>query len=230
MNIYEKILRYKKTLFLIWLVSLFYGILSGYNYFVKGVGFMPNQPVVFSHKVHSGDFGIKCLYCHHTAEFSPVSSIPVTKTCIVCHLALKSETDLMKPVNFSYDENIPLRWRRVFRLPDYVRFDHSRHIRVMIDCASCHGEIEKMDTVYRSKALSMKWCLDCHRNPKKFVIPARSISGIYINNLNFVSNTFSPVLPEYGRIESDYPKQIIKGIPEPKPFNKGPENCTSCHY
>jgi hypothetical protein len=136
----------------------------------------------------------------------------------------------MKPVNKSYDENIPIRWSRVFRLPDYTRFNHSKHIRVMIDCSSCHGKIETMDTVYRATALTMKWCLDCHRNPGKFIIQARDISGIYINNLNLASSTFSPVIPQYGRIESEFPKQKITGIPEPKPFNKGPENCSACHY
>ncbi|MGL4596945.1 MAG: c-type cytochrome [Bacteroidia bacterium] len=36
----------------------------------KWVGYKPEQPINFSHKIHAGDNGIDCQYCHSTAEKS----------------------------------------------------------------------------------------------------------------------------------------------------------------
>jgi len=49
----------------------------------------------------------------------------------------------------------------------------------MIDCSSCHGNVEKLDKVILQKKITMKWCLDCHREPLKYIVPARRISGIF---------------------------------------------------
>ena len=32
--------------------------------------YQPEQPIAFSHKIHAGDHGIDCNYCHHTARSS----------------------------------------------------------------------------------------------------------------------------------------------------------------
>lgn len=51
--------------------------------------YMPDQPIKFSHKTHSGLNKIDCQYCHDSARRSKHSSIPATNTCMNCHSAVK---------------------------------------------------------------------------------------------------------------------------------------------
>ena len=63
-----------------------------------------------------------------------------------------------------YWENAePIPWIRVHDLPDYVRFAHKPHIRAGVDCADCHGQVEKMHAAVQVESLSMGWCLSCHQ-------------------------------------------------------------------
>lgn len=48
-------------------------------------GYEPTQPVNFSHKIHAGENGIDCQYCHDGARRSKHSVIPASNTCINCH-------------------------------------------------------------------------------------------------------------------------------------------------
>ena len=48
-------------------------------------GYMPEQPIAFSHKLHAGDLGINCVYCHFSAEKSPHAGIPPAGLCMNCH-------------------------------------------------------------------------------------------------------------------------------------------------
>ncbi len=38
----------------------------------------------------------------------------------------------------------PLRWTRVYKLPDYVFFNHSIHVAKGVGCTECHGPIGDM--------------------------------------------------------------------------------------
>ena len=217
----------------LWVFFLCTGIYLGYDYSIKNVGFSPNQPVAFSNKKHSGDFEMKCLFCHHDAEKSSFSSIPTTKSCMICHLALKNQSELMKLVNYSFDNNIPIKYTRVNILPDFTHFNHSRHIRAQIDCSSCHGEVEKMDSVRQEKALTMSWCLACHREPEKNIIFARNISGILTlsgKSGNSIEPEIDVVQPSFGMWEGKILPNKFKDFLIPKKPVKGPETCSSCHY
>ncbi|MCZ2131680.1 MAG: cytochrome c family protein [Bacteroidetes bacterium] len=232
----------------IWLVAVIAVVFHigyfGFHNRVTDVGYRPTQPVPFSHKLHAGDttnggLGIKCMYCHTTAEVSAHSPVPPTSTCMNCHIAIKTESPRLQLVRDSYEKNIPIEWRRVHKLPDYVNFDHSRHIRAMIDCSSCHGKVEEMGIVSQAKMLTMGWCLDCHRNPEQFIVPARPISGIFTGvkaaayqpNAKAELGTPAPITePSFGYVPTDVPKQEVAGIPMPKKPGHGPENCSACHY
>ena len=105
------------------------------------------------------------------------AAIPATATCGNCHggsRTTKGERDLgiihpenhlLKPIRESLENDEPVLWERVHDLPDFVYFNHSRHITAGVSCVSCHGRIDTMDVVTQVESLSMKWCLDCHRNP-----------------------------------------------------------------
>ena len=90
-------------------------------------GYRPVQPVPYSHKLHAGDLGLDCRYCHTTVETSTVSIVPPTQTCMNCHTLILPESEKLLPVRGSWATQQPLQWVRVHNLPDYAYFDHSAH-------------------------------------------------------------------------------------------------------
>lgn len=66
-------------------------LLGGYTTVNNAIGlgrqqdYAPAQPVNFSHKIHAGENGIDCQYCHDGARRSKHSVIPASNTCINCH-------------------------------------------------------------------------------------------------------------------------------------------------
>ena len=130
-----------------------------------------DQPVPFSHKHHVGDDGIDCRYCHTSVEKSGFAGMPTSETCMSCHSQIFPDAPVLAPVRQSFATNTPLKWNRVYDLPDYVWFDHSIHVAKGIGCLTCHGRVDQMPVTWRTTTLYMKWCLDCHREPHKFVRP-----------------------------------------------------------
>ncbi len=52
-------------------------------------GYQPEQPIKFSHEIHSGLQQIDCQYCHDGARRSKSAVIPAANTCMNCHRAVK---------------------------------------------------------------------------------------------------------------------------------------------
>jgi menaquinone reductase, multiheme cytochrome c subunit len=140
------------------------------------VGYEPQQPVPFSHKLHAGDMGIDCRYCHTGVEKSAVAGVPPTQTCMNCHSQVRVKSEKLQPVRDSYATGMPIPWVKVHDLPDYAYFNHSAHVTRGVGCASCHGRVDKMETVYQAKPLTMSWCLDCHRRPEENVRPVDQVT------------------------------------------------------
>jgi hypothetical protein len=145
------------------------------GHFVTDVGIAPDQPVPFSHKHHVLDDGIDCRYCHTSVETAAFAGIPSTETCMSCHSQIWSNAAMLEPVRESYRTGQSLSWRRVHDLPDFVFFNHSIHVNKGIGCATCHGRIDRMPLTYKVNTLYMNWCLDCHREPEKFVRPREEV-------------------------------------------------------
>ena len=140
------------------------------------VGYRPVQPVAYSHKLHAGDLGIDCRYCHTAVEISAKANVPPTETCMNCHTLIGTDRPTLEPVRESWATGKSIEWVRVHDLPDYAFFNHSAHITAGIGCESCHGNIASMEVVEQKKPLSMGWCLTCHRNPAPFIRPASEIT------------------------------------------------------
>jgi hypothetical protein len=152
-------------------------------------GYMPVQPIHYSHKIHSGANQIDCQYCHSSARVSKHSGIPSLNVCMNCHENIaeyNGEEDLEKGYTKDFytaeikklykavgwdeqsrtytGETEPVKWVRIHNLPDFVYFNHSQHVNVAgIECQTCHGPIEEMEIVYQHSSLTMGWCIDCHR-------------------------------------------------------------------
>lgn len=134
-----------------------------------------DQPVPFSHDHHFAGLGISCLYCHTSVEEAASAGIPPVATCMNCHKQIWTNAELLEPVRRAWRDNVPIQWERVHDLPDYVYFNHSVHVAKGIGCASCHGRVDEMPLIHQAESLTMAWCLDCHRQPEKFVRPRSEI-------------------------------------------------------
>src|SRR5690606_14148781 len=129
-------------------------------------GYAPAQPIWFSHKVHAGQNGISCQYCHNSAEKGKTAGIPSVNICMNCHMGVQSgkitgTTEIAKiydaigwdPDQLAYIEGYeqkPIEWVRVHNLQDFVYFNHSQHVVVgKQECQTCHGPVEEMDVMYQ---------------------------------------------------------------------------------
>lgn len=141
------------------------------------VGYMPRQPVPYSHKLHVGELGLDCRYCHANVERSAVASVPPTQVCMNCHRIVGRDKESLAPLRESFDTGEPMRWVRIHKVPEYAYFDHSMHLRAGVGCSTCHGDIAQMEEVHQVKPLSMGWCLDCHRNPDPYLRPRSELTN-----------------------------------------------------
>lgn len=164
-----------------------------YTYFTLpstlNVGYQPEQPVPFSHRLHVGELKFDCRYCHNTVENAAHAAIPPTSTCIKCHsgydasgsttyTAIHAESLKLTPVRNSYTSGEPVSWERIHDLADYVYFNHSSHVTRGVGCVECHGRIDRMEVVWQDKSLSMSFCLECHRDPYPRLRPPEEITNL----------------------------------------------------
>lgn len=179
-------------------------------------GYMPNQPIAFSHKIHAGQFEIDCNYCHTGVRKAKAANIPSPNICMNCHTAIKTESQEIQKLYAAIDydpstgeygtETQPIEWIRVHNLPDLAYFNHSQHVEVGgIECQTCHGPIEEMDVVYQYSTLTMGWCINCHRE----------------TNVNTKDNEYYTRLVELHAEHSKEPLKVqdIGGL-----------ECSKCHY
>lgn len=133
----------------------------GYNQ-----GYQPVQPIPYDHALHAGKLEIQCQYCHAAASHSKQASVPSLNICMNCHNQVKATSPHIQKLREHYDEGKSIQWTKIHMLPDFVHFNHQRHVRKGVACQTCHGPIETMKEVYQFSDLSMGWCVNCHRKPE----------------------------------------------------------------
>jgi hypothetical protein len=129
----------------------------------KYVGYAPDQPIPFNHKLHAGDHKTDCRYCHTTVETSAHASVPPTAICLNCHQVAAQQNPHIKWLKSTYEKEEPIEWIKVHDQPDFVYFNHSRHISRGVDCSKCHGNVAEMEKVKQVESLNMGFCVNCHR-------------------------------------------------------------------
>ena len=135
------------------------------------------QPIEFPHSVHAGDMGIDCLFCHRTASKDEAASVPSVQQCMTCHQVVSGSTEAGKAeitkLRTAFENQQPINWERVHRLPDHVEFTHEAHIRFFSTqnsilpsqvCSTCHGDVKSMGVDTQVRNLKMRDCVDCHRS------------------------------------------------------------------
>ena len=186
---------------------------AAYTYYtyptVMDTGYQPQQPVTYSHKLHAGQLGLDCLYCHTTVNKAAFAAVPPTTVCMNCHTEVKKDSPRLELVRKSYATGNPIPWVQIHRLPDYVYFNHQAHVTAGVSCVSCHGRIDQMIEVRQEKPLNMAMCLECHRAPAANVRPPELVT-----KLDWVPDRD--------------PAEIGRELIAAKHINP-PTNCSGCH-
>ena len=223
--------------FLVLVTTIF--LLLGGAYFAYGYlmqvgvdqGYMPVQPIHYSHRIHAGDNEIDCKYCHSSARVSKTSGIPSLNVCMNCHkniVEVAPETATAEHSKEFYDGEIqklyaavgwdmntqsytgetqPVKWVRIHNLPDFAYFNHSQHVSVAgIECQKCHGPVEEMEVMYQYSPLTMGWCINCHRE----------------TNVKMEGNEY------YEKIHEELSKKY--GVDKLTAAQMGGLECGKCHY
>lgn len=174
------------------------------------VGYAPEQPVPYSHRLHAGELGMDCRYCHNWVDVSKHANLPATQTCMNCHSQIRTESLALLPVRESWATGQPVEWVKVHQLPDYAHFTHAQHVNNGVGCETCHGRIDQMEVVSQVEPLSMGWCLECHRQPELYLRPDEEVTTMgYVQPADFIERNLERI-----RTQAIQP----------------PTNCSACHY
>jgi hypothetical protein len=198
--------------------------------FLNGIGvydgYQPKQPIWFSHKIHAGQNGINCVYCHNSVEKGKAAGIPSVNICMNCHMGVqegkvsgtKEIAKIYDAIGWDPDKNRyidgydqkPIEWVRIHNLQDFVYFNHSQHVVVgKQECQTCHGPIEEMDEVYQYSELTMGWCINCHRE-----------TNVSMNDNGYYESIHEDLVEKYkGEGLETFTVEHIGGL-----------ECVKCHY
>jgi len=176
-------------------------------------GYAPDQPIMFSHKVHAGDNKTDCKYCHTGVMTSKHAGIPSVQLCMNCHMAVRqgrnTGTAEIEKIYKAIESGRPIEWIRVHNLPDHTYFNHAQHVNAgKVECETCHGDVKSMDRIRQVQQLSMGWCIDCHRTTE----------------VQFTENRY------YDKFEALHEELASGKRNRVTVENVGGTECSKCHY
>jgi len=67
------------------------------------------------------------------------------------HSTVKKESANDSAPGPLHEQNKPVEWRRVYRLPDYVFFQPKEHNKAGATCETCHGPVPERDALRKEK-------------------------------------------------------------------------------
>jgi hypothetical protein len=133
-------------------------------YFLKGqLKQTPAQPISFSHQVHVQVAGLQCAFCHRTAADGVSAGYPDLQQCMFCHDVVGQGQPEIEKVRQAWQQQTPVDWVRIHRMPDHVRFVHNAHVQAGIPCSTCHGDVAQMTQDVQVRSLKMNDCVACHQ-------------------------------------------------------------------
>ena len=92
------------------LVGAIFGVWYYFSPRHTDVGYEPNQPIPYSHKLHAGDLGLDCRYCHVNVERAEFATVPPTQVCMNCHSNVRKDSPKLQPLRESWAYNKPVPW------------------------------------------------------------------------------------------------------------------------
>lgn len=160
-------LKWKVILPVVILGALVFAVLNTMYHLGNAQGYSPEQPIPFSHLIHATQNKIPCQYCHSQVDKSRHASIPSMNVCMNCHSAVATDKPNIQKLRQMFKDGQSFAWVKVHDLPDFVYFNHARHIAKGVKCENCHGDIAHMTRVRQWASLTMGWCVNCHRAQKE---------------------------------------------------------------
>lgn len=139
---------------------------------VFGINEGPTQPIQFPHPVHVQQIGLDCTFCHRNVTTGAAATVPAVALCMSCHVSVGDGNLEVEKLRRFHENERPIDWVRVHRVPDHVHFVHEAHIRFFTErdgiqasatCQLCHGDVGQMTKVRQARSLKMGDCVDCHR-------------------------------------------------------------------
>jgi hypothetical protein len=156
-------LRRNRNPILLTILCFLFAILFLYFFYVhRMTGIGAEQPIPYSHRLHSGVKQIQCEFCHPYVGRSHHPGIPAVEKCLYCHKYIIANHPEIRKEHQYYNTNTPTPWRKVNYLAEHVVFNHKRHVRKNVACRECHGAVETMDRI-KGVHFKMGFCVDCHR-------------------------------------------------------------------
>lgn len=122
----------------------------------------PEQPIPFSHNVHSGVKQIQCQYCHPYVAYSNFPGIPPVEKCLHCHNYIIAKHPWIQKEHQYFNTRTSTPWVKVNYVAEHVLFNHQRHINKEIACQQCHNQVENLHRL-PEKNWRMGECVECHR-------------------------------------------------------------------
>jgi len=153
----------RRWMFILGLLLLGMLVVGGMIWTRRRLTATPDQPIAFSHQRHD-TAGVPCLYCHPNALRSDAAGIPTVEKCVGCHRTVATDRPRIQQVLSYWEAGEVIPWTRVEDQPDFVFFSHQPHLRSGLNCESCHGMVQEMDTVHSVVDMDMGWCLECHQD------------------------------------------------------------------
>ncbi len=101
----------------------------------------PDQPIPFNHRFHSGELQIQCLYCHTGTDRSQTGIMPSLEICMGCHRIAGSGLEPVEDLRGRWEREETVQWEWVYKLPEFVQFNHAPHLRNGVECEECHGPV-----------------------------------------------------------------------------------------
>ncbi len=94
-----------------------------------------------------------------------------------CHSQFGGDLEGVQILKSYWEEQKPIEWIQIHRLPEHVQFRHNRHVAAGVECQTCHGAVQEMHKVYLvpdrvwvngmpAQKLEMGWCINCHESKK----------------------------------------------------------------
>ncbi len=124
------------------------------------------QPIAFNHRLHIEDEDLDCDFCHEYVRVGAHAGLPDAEICAECHDTPQGDSEEAARVTALIDLGEPLRFNKLFSLPDHVFYTHRRHVAIgELECLQCHGSIAETERPPERPlvSMSMESCMDCHR-------------------------------------------------------------------